>query len=313
MIVYVHAAQIAAVTTGSPGTLPQSLAIAGRAGVDIFFVLSGIIITKTAQGLAAEEFAWRRFRRIIPFYFVCCIPALAIAAKSGFGWRDLLATFALWPATDQMTAPLVPVAWTLCFEMLFYAAAALVLLDRRWLYALLALYAAALTLRSTGPALQFLGNPIIAEFLLGVLLFYAPRWRPAILGIPIGAAMITMAGPLGVAPDQGTLEALVGAEGFRRVFVYGIPAALIVYGAMQIEAKPSVWTYLGDASYSLYLVHIFMLSALWQLWAVFPMPADFTIAVGLTASVLFAWRIHERVEKPLLRAFGRRQMHAVAA
>ena len=313
MIVYVHAAQIAAVTTGSPGTLPQEWAIAGRAGVDIFFVLSGIIITKTAQGLTAEEFAWRRFRRIIPFYFVCCIPAVAIAAKSELGWRDLLATFALWPATDQMTAPLVPVAWTLCFEVLFYTAAAMVLVDRRWLYGLLALYAAAMMFRSTGPVLQFLGNPIIAEFLLGVLLFYAPRWRPAVIGIPVGAALIVLAGPLGIAPDQGTLEALVGADGFLRLFVYGIPAALIVYGAMQIEAKPSVWTYLGDASYSLYLVHIFILSALWQLWTIFPIPADFTIAVGMTASVLFAWRIHERFEKPILKIFGRRQMHTAVA
>ena len=313
MVVYVHAAQVAAATTGSPGTLPQEWAIAGRAGVDIFFVLSGIIITKTAQGLTAEEFVWRRFRRIIPFYFICCIPAIAIAAKSGFGWRDLLATFALWPVTDQMTAPLLPVAWTLCFEVLFYTATAMVLVDRRWLYGLLALYAAATMFRSTGPMLQFLGNPIIAEFLLGVLLFYAPRWRPAIMGIPVGVAFIVLAGPLGIAPDQGTLGALAGADGFLRLFVYGIPAALIVYGVMQIEAKPSVWTYLGDASYSLYLVHVFILSALLQLWTLFPMPADFTIAVGMMASVLSAWRIHERIEKPILSALGRREMQGALA
>jgi exopolysaccharide production protein ExoZ len=312
MVVYIHAVMVAGVASES-GFIPLSLAIAGRAGVDIFFVLSGFIITKTAQGLGAEEFAWRRFRRIIPFYFVCCIPAVLIAAQTGFGWREVLATFALWPATDQMTAPLVMTGWTLCFEVLFYAAATLVLIDRRWLYALLGLYAAAMMFRSSGPVLQFLGNPIIAEFLLGVLLFYAPRARLAVLALPIGAALIILAGPLGIAAQQGRVDGLLGVDGFQRLFVYGIPAALIVYGTLQIEAKPSVWTYLGDASYSLYLVHYFVLLALWQLWAIFPMPVDFTIPVALAASVLFACLIHERVEKPILHAFGRRQLNAVTA
>ena len=67
MVAYIHAVLIAGAAS-EQGFIPLSLAIAGRAGVDIFFVLSGFIITKTAQGLGAEEFAWRRFRRIVPFY-----------------------------------------------------------------------------------------------------------------------------------------------------------------------------------------------------------------------------------------------------
>ena len=118
MVVYVHAAQTAFAATGSNGFIPPELSIAGRSGVDIFFVLSGVIITKTAPGLTCAEFAWRRFRRIVPFYFLCCIPGVIIAAKVGFGWREVMATFLLWPATDVMTAPILPVAWTLCFEML---------------------------------------------------------------------------------------------------------------------------------------------------------------------------------------------------
>src|SRR6476661_2767169 len=178
MVVYIHAVLMAGVPS-EDSFIPLNLAIAGRAGVDIFFVLSGFIITKTAQGLSAEEFAWRRFRRIVPFYLICCVPAVLIAAQVGFGWRRALATFVLWPATDRMTAPLVMVGWTLCFEVLFYAAATLVLFNRRWLYPLLGFYAAALMFRSDEPVLQFLGNPIIAEFLLGALLFYAPRERLA--------------------------------------------------------------------------------------------------------------------------------------
>ncbi len=37
--------------------------------------------------------------------------------------------------------------------------------------------------------------------------------------------------------------------------IYGLPAALIVWGVMQFKGRASVWTRQGDASYSLYLTH----------------------------------------------------------
>src|SRR5688572_12364299 len=112
MVVYVHAAQLAVEQTGSYGLFPRELPLAGQAGVDIFFVISGVIIARTAGGLSWQEFAWKRFRRIIPFYFLICFLALLIVARSGAAitGRDLLASFFLWPATDTMTLPLLPVA-----------------------------------------------------------------------------------------------------------------------------------------------------------------------------------------------------------
>lgn len=74
---------------------------------------------------------------------------------------------------------------------------------------------------------------------------------------------------------------------------------------MQIQTARSVWTYLGDASYALYLVHTFVVTPLQALWMKFPIPADAIIAIGLTASVLFAWRVHELIEKPILSRLAR--------
>ena len=74
-----------------------------------------------------------------------------------------------------MTAPLLAVAWPLSFGMLFYGGTALVLLDRRWLYALPFAYAVAFLLRPWGPIFEFLGNPIMIEFLFGVLIAQLPR------------------------------------------------------------------------------------------------------------------------------------------
>ena len=301
MVVYVHAAQSALTATGSTGLFPIELAVTGRSGVDIFFVISGVVIAKTAPTLTPIEFQWRRIRRIWPFYIFFIIPAILIAAKTGFGWRDLLATITLWPATDQMTPPLLPVAWTLCFEMLFYFCTSLVLFSRGWLLVLGCFFAAAFSFHDKGPLFQFLGNPIILEFLFGVGLAYLPAYRMAIWGIPAGFCALGLTGFVGLAPGGDTLDFLIGHDNLSRVLVYGVPASFIVYGTMQIKMQRNVWTYLGEASYALYLVHTFIIAALLPLWLAVPVPADVIIIVGITTSILASWRIHELIELPILR------------
>ena len=305
MVVYVHAAQLAVKATGSYGFFPREFPLAGQAGVDIFFVISGVIIAKTAVGLSWQGFAWKRFRRIIPFYFIICIFGLLIAVRSGTAitGRDLLATFFLWPATDAMTLPLVPIAWTLCYEALFYAAATLVLADRRWLFPVLGLFIASMGLRQHGAVFQFLGNPLIIEFLLGVALAHAPAFQHAKWGILLGAAIIIGAGFFDLAPLGNALEYLRGDEAFLRVAVYGLPAALIVWGVMQFKARASAWTRQGDASYSLYLTHSLFMPMFFVIWNVISLPTDVMIVISMAASVFFGWRVHLAIEKPVLDAF----------
>jgi exopolysaccharide production protein ExoZ len=256
-------------------------------------------------------------------YFLFTIPALAHIAiisfgwqdaiatftdqTNGFGWRDAVATFLLWPATDQMTIPALAHGWTLCFEMLFYACAALVLIHRRFALAIVGAYGIAVILRPIGPPFQFFGNPMILEFLLGVIVAHAPSWRPGAWGIPFGAFWLVGAGLIGFPPAERTMDLLTGHDGFHRILLFGIPSAMIVYGVLQIRARRSVWTYLGDASYSLYLSHPLIL-ALLPLCIKFPMSPDLIILAGISLSLLFAWRAHERFEKPIMAALKRQQL-----
>ena len=302
MVVYIHAAQIARAATASNGLLPPEFQIAGQSGVDIFFVISGVIIARTAKGQTWQEFGWKRFRRIIPIYFIVCIFVMLISLRNGsrVEWRELAATFLLWPATDVMTVPLLPVAWTLCFEALFYVAAALVIADRRWLGPILLIFGAAIALRAQGPVFQFLGNPLMFEFLLGIAVAYAPALRQAIWLIAVGVIALVAAGFMGTAPTGSTLNNLMGDGGFQRVLVYGVPAALVVYGTMQITAGESAWTRQGDASYSLYLTHPLLMPTLLAMWKLVPLQADLVILVTAAASVFFGWRIHLAIEKPVI-------------
>jgi exopolysaccharide production protein ExoZ len=300
MVLYLHAATTAIHLTGSNGLFPDALATVCRSGVDIFFVISGVIITKIARGSGPSEFIWSRLRRIVPMYLLCSIPFIATSVSTGFGWRDALATFFFWPATDRMTMPALAVGWTLCFEMLFYVSAALVLVHYRWLPVIVAAYAAALVLRPINPIFQFLGNPIILEFFFGAVLARAPAWRPGVWAVPLSIVILVGAGLSGLAPSHEALDIVYGKEAFWRVLIFGVPAAMLVYGMLQVETKESVWTYLGEASYSLYLTHVFTLNVLLAIWTIYPIPSDPIIFIGISVSLLFAWRIHERVEKPVM-------------
>ena len=74
MVVYLHASFLAFTATGSYGILPANLSELGNAGVDIFFVISGLIIAKVAPGRTAREFMASRIKRVVPIYFVFTIP-----------------------------------------------------------------------------------------------------------------------------------------------------------------------------------------------------------------------------------------------
>jgi exopolysaccharide production protein ExoZ len=307
MVVYIHSSESAFTATGSFGLLPPRLGMLGLAGVDIFFVISGVIIASTARGLTWREFVWRRFRRIMPMYWLTSILFLPIASKFGyvFDWRGFIATCFLWPATDKMSYPALEVAWTLCFEMLFYIAATLVMVNIRLLIPLIGIFVLAVALREHGPLFQFLGNPLIIEFFFGVISAFIPRWRPAVWCLPIGVAGLVAVGLLGAAVPAGGIYALIGDDNARRLLVYGVPSTFIVLGTMQFEARPSVWTVLGDASYTLYLTHRLVISFFFVLWSAYPIPSALIDVIGIGASVLFAWRVYVLFEVPLLNFFGR--------
>jgi exopolysaccharide production protein ExoZ len=170
-------------------------------------------------------------------------------------------------------------------------------------------------LRQLGPVFQILGNPLIIEFLLGVLIARLPAWRGAVLGIPIGAAALAATGFLGIAPSGERLAGYIGEYNLQRLFVCGLPAAMIVYGVMQMKARRGLWTYLGEMSYSLYLFHTPVVWLAVLLWMSFPIRGDLAIVLTIVASILVSWRLHELIERPILRALPSdwKRSQAVAA
>ena len=271
----------------------------GPFGVDLFFVLSGVIIARIAPGQGAGPFIWRRLTRILPLYWVLTL--LWMAALARLGRLDLAGvsrSLLLYPSAID---PYLNVAWTLRFELLFYFAAGLVLKWPRAAPVALALgYAAAFVARTahSGVMLDFFGAPVILEFVAGLVIARLPGSR-------IGLALAGLGALAGLV--------VIGVTGFHgdpasREIYYGLPAAMIVYAATQVKARG--WladrlAYLGDASYAAYLVHLIPIYVLASFFGLAPV----SIVGAMVVCWLIAILVHEGLERPLLafcrRPFGR--------
>lgn len=295
---------------------PADLRAIGAAGVDLFFVISGAIIYLTAfeRPMPAAEFAHRRIVRIAPLYFLVSIAALPTFLFLG---REITAaqvatTFTFWPAWGHITTPILDAGWTLSFEMLFYAGAALVLVSRRWLPVLAVGYAAMWVLRdATGcPVARFLGNPMTMEFVAGVLLMryrHQMRMRPVFAGAVAIAAVALLFIPISrsvVADGEKTME---GMRAALRLLIFGVPAVLLVWSALNLGREATglparLGAYLGDASYSIYLTHAPLALLVGPVLTLMGLSSWSLMGVLVAAQIVCGAACYEWLEKPLLKA-----------
>ncbi len=275
----------------------------GSAGVDLFFVISGFVMVTASDRLCARPDGWRvflrrRLLRIVPLYWtltaakLCVVfAAPALAAHTRPAAWNIAASFLFLPAADAtgQIRPVLPVGWTLNFEMLFYALFALALAMHRRPLALVAPILAALALlgfwrRPDWPALGFLANGMVLEFAFGMAAGEA--WRRGRLPQSRGIALLAL----------GALALLiVPLTGPFRFLSWGLPALLVLIGALALESRVAVPRWLvasGDASYATYLSHPFVVAALARLGPLLPL-------VALPASLAAGWLVHTRLDRRL--------------
>lgn len=255
----------------------------GFAGVDIFFVISGFIMAAVTAGrfgdaAGAWKFLCRRAIRIFPLYWLCT--AVVVAAllvrpallDPDLAEKSVMASLLLLP---QEGGPLLVVGWTLTYELFFYTVTALALacssnsrvplLVLGWAVVLLVLQ----MLPTHNPSSNLLTSPLAFEFMAGAL--SGLYWRK----LPARHALLTVMGAGAWMVAAGVLlvdHAHYGQADAVRVVAFGLPAAFLVAGLARLEIDgrirpPRFAVSLGDASYSLYLTHLFVLSLSGRIWS----------------------------------------------
>jgi exopolysaccharide production protein ExoZ len=292
----------------------------GTAGVDIFFAISGFIMTViTSRGpQSPAQFMINRVLRIGPTYWLMTvvIAVLLLAMPSAFimsRWSlgSLIASLAFIPyphATLSGVEPLLTVGWTLNYEMFFYCIIALsIFVSYRFRMEISCAILLALVI--TGWALQtddiygkFYTSPLLLEFVFGVIVgkLYL---RDLILAPRVAAVMLALAIPCCLAPAFFPSW----HPGSYRVFELGLPSVGLLYlvvSADKVLPESRILHMLGDASYSIYLTHPFVLTAVrlgyqklkLSTWASDALLIGSAVLFSVAVGVAFYWMI----EKPLM-------------
>ncbi|WP_413710121.1 acyltransferase family protein [Rhizobium sp. Rhizsp82] len=288
----------------------------GAAGVDVFFVISGFImwVISDRRPVTPQRFLLDRLKRIAPSYWLVTGIMVAGAIAGLFpnlqlSAGHLLGSLFFIPVRSPSTGEIWPVlvqGWTLNFEMFFYVLfAGALFLPRAWRLLFLSVvfglfFAAGLIWDPQSAALATYTRPIILEFLGGV--FIAELWlRRKVAGTSLGLACV------GAALCGFAAIYLMGAE-FDE-FICGPLAMALVFGMVSLETGGSigrvpVLTYLGDASYSIYLWHTLTISVAVKAAEILGLDGGLTLLGAIVGGTITGVAAYELIEKPLRKIFS---------
>ncbi len=315
-----HAAERVGDRLGPDAPPFLSLFAGGGVGVDLFFVISGFIIAHVHWGDigdrgALRRYAARRIVRIYPVYWALCaviLPLYFLFPNVGDGWQrepgHILASLALLYVPP---GPIIGVAWTLTLEIAFYAMFAMLIVSRTWGIAAFATWAGLCAFNMATAAFQsypfdFLFNPRFVQFFVGMAIarLYrriapGPAWA---LTAICGAAFVA-------------LPALfAGASWWERPGGWERPIVTIVCGGLiagfaglnAATQAPRSLVALGNATYSIYLVHGFAGwvadAALRRAGAYAAAPPEVLFVALVAVMIAAGWIAYLLVERPLLAA-----------
>lgn len=322
LVVVMHATE--AISLRIPQYLHSGYWGLGSSGVDIFFVISGFVMAITtsnkpgilrARLAQASLFIRRRIVRIVPLYWfysllkmalVVLIPSLAL--RTTLDLPHIIYSFFFIPRLSPwgLVQPILPVGWTLFFEMLFYwvFALAIVLSVQRFIWCLLVfiLINWVSVDYPDSTLIMFYSQSIVFEFVLGLLVAEIisryqslPLWF-GFLAVIVGCILI-----FGISWPKG----------IDRCLTWGVGAAFLVLGCLICETQKllqKIFTKLkifGDISYSTYLCHTFVVPALVVIFNKFHFSNSYLITFACCGlAVLCSFISYFYIEKPLTQLAG---------
>ena len=188
-------------------------------------------------------------------------------------------------------SPIVYLGWTLEWEMFFYIVFGLSLVVSLWKHVIIIVGGVLVVIS------LFVGNFISMEFFFGMIIAYFFN-----NGFKISAltgSLVFLAGFILLTLSLGNSEHVTQTN---RIVVWGIPSTLIVFGLLFVKQISNKFIiYLGDASYSIYLIQMLSIPAFYKVSYTFlePINNDITALLCLATSITAGCLMYSFIESPI--------------
>lgn len=297
-------------------------AFIGTFGVQIFFVISGFVMIESCIGSFGKPdsilpFLQRRLIRIVPLYWIttAIYSVKSVVTDQALPATDVFKSLLFWPFinSEGHLQPVYGLGWSLNYEMYFY-----IILAACFLFPLRAALALLTTLmlgtviagsamdkpNGEGVALPFFfwSRPIVIYFLMGALVV------PALSMFRKSAPNFRVSGWILISLFIAIILTILASNRLGLSgFAVELPActALVTIAALYTP-NASGYFYrtgltLGDASYSLYLTHAFLIGPLARLFSVLHLTDPWLfIPASLPICIISAIACHYKIERPLI-------------
>lgn len=290
----------------------------GYVGVDVFFVISGFVISISAKNLAFQptHFILYRLVRIVPFYWLMSLPLAVFYIHTGvWNWNSFLNTLFFIPVFDEIiyTNPLHWLGWSLSFEFWFYCLLALLMsiFKKNALIVLPAFLFVMCLLTLLFYHFdyylpKFLFSPLTLEFSMGVLIYfissklhYKSLVVSGMISVILGMIILTKFNNF-----EGHMDSLTNSLfALKRTLLWGGFAASIVIFFIAIDNVKfytfgSIATLLGRSSFSLYLIQPYCILLSTKVFNLTSLQSGMLYIVSV---IFFGIILSKFVELPLLK------------
>ena len=261
----------------------------GAFGVDIFFCISGFMIMFTTEK-STKYFFRKRLIRILPLYYLMTIgtylllllfPSMFQQTRQDPSYLIKSLLFLPFDIGGGAIQPLVRIGWTINCEMLFYLLFFIAFhISMKYrglicgaflavLVGMVQIFAPAISSWQgpvgsvLSPFLIFYGDPVMLEFLFGILAYYLLRYlyhRHTLHPVSKTLSLVSAVCIPVIFCLLAYFTPRINVIGFRRLPLWGLPALLLVVLAFLAGLQltmPRFFVQLGNISYSLYLVHYY--------------------------------------------------------